>query len=576
MYVVKGVCMQPQSIRLVAVEPTPPESSGPADVSFEIENVGENDRHCVVAVAGLPAAWYALEPHDISLAPGTRAPLRLTVRPPRTALGRYPFTVSARPDDVKVAEALSFTLVVSTGGVARVYPGLVTMRAGTAPTAETTGAAVAARPKIPRFLFLAAPLLLLLLLLGVALSKQPPHATRTAAAPVLSPTAVTLVSSPLVTPVHRAGSDLGAPPSDAVPTSVAVGASGTPRPTMQSEARTVSADGTVAADGSPPTRPVPAATGMARATQATQQSSGAPPTQPVPTYIGQRQSTQADAGQPPSTPVGTARPQVTPVARPTSASVTPPIVSSTSTGARRTTSSKPMRIVAGAVRVHAPSQTHTNGNARRQVTAKQVQRGNTQQHATVHTPAQSRRGQPTRSSYRQAATGRSQARRAGVAPRQGQRRVIQHQTTAQHRQPQSSTRRQQRSAVRRGQQQTSARHTPVNKGSAARAGSALRVTWPAHATLRFDRPDVLRLATEPGASIAVTLQTIIRTHGVDGRELALPYHTTTYAVADRYGRVTIPLRYSYVPTHPTPATLTVVAHTAYGTVRRSTSITLLR
>jgi len=82
MYVVKGVCMQPQSIRLVAVEPTPPESSGPADVSFEIENVGENDRHCVVAVAGLPAAWYALEPHDISLAPGTRAPLRLTVRHP--------------------------------------------------------------------------------------------------------------------------------------------------------------------------------------------------------------------------------------------------------------------------------------------------------------------------------------------------------------------------------------------------------------------------------------------------------------------------------------------------------------
>jgi len=574
MYVVKGVCMQPQSIRLVAVEPTPPESSGPADVSFEIENVGENDRHCVVAVAGLPAAWYALEPHDISLAPGTRAPLRLTVRPPRTALGRYPFTVSARPDDVKVVEALSFTLVVSTGGVARVYPGLVTMRAGTAPTAGTTGAAVAARPKIPRFLFLAAPLLLLLLLLGVALSKQPPHATRTAAAPVLSPTAITLVSSPIVTPVHRAGSGLGASSSDAVPTSVAVGASGAPRPTMQGEARTANAAGTVTVSGPSPKWPVPAAAGMARATQATRQSSGAPPTQPVPADVGQRQSAQADAGQPPSTPVGTTRPEVTPVARPTSASMTPPIISSTSTSARQTTSSKPIHIVAGAVRVHAPSQTHTNGSARRQVTAGQVQRGNIQQHAPAHVPAQSRRSQPTRSNYRQAQTGRSQARRAVVArrypttPRQGQRRVIQHQPIVQRHQPQSS--------ARHGQQRSAARHAPVTKGAAARTGSALRVMWPAHAILYFDRPDILRLATEPGASITVTLQTIIRTHGVGGRELVLPYHTTTYATADRYGRVTIPLRYAYVPTHPTPATLTVVAHTAYGTVRRSTSITLLR
>jgi len=107
-------------------------------------------------------------------------------------------------------------------------------------------------------------------------------------------------------------------------------------------------------------------------------------------------------------------------------------------------------------------------------------------------------------------------------------------------------------------------------------GSALRVLWPAHAILSFDRPDVLRLATEPGASIVVTLQAIIRTRGVDGRELALPYHTTTYATADRFGRVRIPLRYSYVPIHPTPATLTVVARTLSGTVRRSRPITLRR
>jgi len=53
-------------------------------------------------------------------------------------------------------------------------------------------------------------------------------------------------------------------------------------------------------------------------------------------------------------------------------------------------------------------------------------------------------------------------------------------------------------------------------------------------------------------------------------------HTTTYARADRDGRVRLPLRYAYVPTHPMPATLTVVARTASGTVRRRTPITLLR
>jgi len=271
--------------------------------------------------------------------------------------------------------------------------------------------------------------------------------------------------------------------------------------------------------------------------------------------------------------------------RPTPASETHPIVSSTSPSARHTTSpsarhtaaSKPLHIVASVVRVRAPRQTHTtsNRNMRRQATTRQ---------------ATTRQGQRRQ---QQAAT---QRRQQQAAARQRQRRVAQQQAAlrrqqqaaaqrqqqvaAQRRQQQAAARqrqrRQQRSAVRRGQQQTSARHTPVNKGSAARAGSALRVTWPAHATLRFDRPDVLRLATEPGASIAVTLQTIIRTRGVGGRELTLPYHTTTYATADRYGRVSIPLRYAYVPAQPTPATLIVVAHTAYGVSRRSASITLTR
>ncbi|MDQ2830116.1 MAG: hypothetical protein M3Y74_13850, partial [Chloroflexota bacterium] len=446
--------MQPQSIRLVAVEPTPPESSGPADVSFEIENVGENDRHCVVAVAGLPAAWYALEPHDISLTPGTRTPLRLTVHPPQTALGRYPFTVSARPDDAKIVEALSFTLVVSTGGAARVYPGLVTMRAETAATGTTAmveGVTPATRPALPRLLIMAAPLLLVLLLLGVALSKQSPHATRTAAAPVLSSTAAPLVFPPIATPVHRAGSSLGTPTATDVGTAAFGGAIRTPRPTSPVTARTATVAGTVTASGPPPTRPVPAATGMARAAQATRQSSAASPTnQPVQADVGQRQSTQAGSRQPPSTPIGATRPQDTPlaVARATPTSVTHPIVSSTSggvhhtaaNGVHHTVANKPIHSVAGAVRVHPPRRTHTNSNTRqvaakpvhRQVAAKPVHKSNTRRRVAARVPATSRRRQSTQSS-RRAQTGRSQAHHAVVTPRTTtaarprQRRVIQHQ-----------------------------------------------------------------------------------------------------------------------------------------------------
>jgi len=611
--------MQQQSIRLVAsVVPGPAEPNGPAEVSFEIENTGESSRHCIVTVAGLPAPWYALNPHDISLAPGASSSPRLTIRPPGTALGRYPFTVSARTDDAKVVEALSFTLVMSAGGAMRVYPGLVMMQAGTAVTAETTGAVAAARPKIPRLLFLAAPLLLLLLLLGAALSKQSPHATRTAAAPVLSPTAVALVFSPMVTPVHRAGSGRATPTATDAGTGAFGDSSGTPPPTIRGEARTVTAAETVIASKPRSSPPLPVATGVARVAQATRQPSEATPAaHPVRADVGQRQSAQAAPRQPSSTPVGAARPQVTPVTvamtRPTPAAATRPIVSSTSTGggrlaatgARHTAASKPMHIVAGVVRVHAPRQTYNTrtGNTRRQVTTRQattrqaatrqvttrqvttrqvttrqVHRVATYQRVVAHAPAPSSRRQPTRSSYRRPQTGHPQAPRAIVAPRssrrytvtarQGQRRVVQHRSIVQ--------RHQQQSATRRGQQRSVARRALVTKVAAARTGSALRVTWPAHAILYFDHPDALRLATAPGASIAVTLQTIIRTRGVGGRELTLPYHVTTYATADRYGRVSIPLRYAYVPAQPTPATLTVVAHTAYGVSRRSAPITLTR
>ena len=102
------------------------------------------------------------------------------------------------------------------------------------------------------------------------------------------------------------------------------------------------------------------------------------------------------------------------------------------------------------------------------------------------------------------------------------------------------------------------------------------MAWPARATLHFDRPDALRLSAEPGAAIVVTLRAMIRVRGVGGRALAPPYHTPLSAVADRYGQVTIPLRFAYIPTRPTPGTLTVVARTAHGAVECSALITLVR
>jgi len=570
--------MYPPSIRLVtSVEPEPSEPNGPVEVSVEIENGGETSSHCVVAVVGLPAAWYALRPHDFSLAPGESAPLRLTIRSPGTAPGRYPFTVSARTDDATVVEALSFTLVMSAGGAMRVYPGLVMRQARAAVTAETTEAVVAARPQIPRLLFLAAPLLLLLLLLGAALSKQSPRATRTAMAPVLSPTA---------TPVYHAAAGRATPTATDAGTGAFGDSSGTPPPTIPGEAQTVTAAEMVIASKPRSSPPVPMATSVARATHATRQSAKVTPAaHPIQADGGRRQSAQAVSAsrQVLAASVG--------VVRPAPASATPPSIPSTATIARQTTAGTPLHSVAGVVHAHAPRQTHTNstgnGQARRQVATTQVHQGNTPRHMATRASASSRRRRPMRSSYRRSQTGHPQARRiiatrhssrrSAVAARQGQRRVLQHRSILQRHPQQSAARRHpQQSAARRRPQQSAVRRAPVTKVAAARTGSALHVTWPAHAILYFDRPDALRLVTAPGASIAVTLQAIIRTRGVGGRDLALPYHTTTYAVADRYGRVSIPLRYAYVPTHPTPATLTVVAHTAYGVSQRSAPITLRR
>ena len=241
--------------------------------------------------------------------------------------------------------------------------------------------------------------------------------------------------------------------------------------------------------------------------------------------------------------------------------------------------STPIHRVAGVVRVPPRRQPHRNrtdnGHARRQVTTTPVHQDNTQRRVTAHALAPSRRRQLTRSNDQPARRAVVVPRSPG-APRQKQRRVRHHSSLTHRHQQQAVAHRRQQQAVAHQRQQQAARRARITKVSETRAGSALRVMWPAHAILYFDRPAALRLLTAPGATVAVTLQAIIRTRGVGRRELALPYHTTTYARADRYGRVSIPLRDAYVPTHPTPATLTVVVRLAHDTVRRRTPVTLRR
>jgi len=261
--------MHPPSLHLVAsVESGSSEPNGPAVVSVAIENAGETSSHCVAAVAGLPAAWYALRPYDLALAPGGRALLRLTLRPPETALGRYPFTVSVRPDATTAGEALHFTLVMSAGGALRVYPGLVMRQADTAALAATTGAVAATRPILPRLLVVAAALLVLLLLLGVALNTPSPRSVSTAVDPLLSP---------MGTPVQRAGSGPGTPPATDVQTAPYGYVRGAARTPIAGETRTAIAAGTAAASGSPSTRPGPVATGVVHAAHAMRPSSAATP-----------------------------------------------------------------------------------------------------------------------------------------------------------------------------------------------------------------------------------------------------------------------------------------------------------
>jgi len=120
-------------------------------------------------------------------------------------------------------------------------------------------------------------------------------------------------------------------------------------------------------------------------------------------------------------------------------------------------------------------------------------------------------------------------------------------------------------------------HKPA-RHAAPRA--ALAVTWrPLGRFLRFDQRQMLRLHTRPGALVDVTLR-IVRaadshTHGLGPRGPRI-YRVTMRARADRHGDVSVPLRYSYVPTRPMPVTLTVAVHDGRGTTQRVAHMTLVR
>ncbi len=105
--------------------------------------------------------------------------------------------------------------------------------------------------------------------------------------------------------------------------------------------------------------------------------------------------------------------------------------------------------------------------------------------------------------------------------------------------------------------------------------AVLRVAWPPGATLRFSRPETLRLTTAPGALIVVTLRVTLGERGVGGRRIAQVYRYATSARADRFGRVSLPLRYAYVPTRPVSGNLVVVSYMRHVVARRGARIVLI-
>jgi len=568
--------MQPQFIRLVviAVAEQAADATSSAETALSVENADDDNHDCTLSVGGLPAAWYDLRPRAVSIEAGATAPLHLVVRPPRSALGRYPFTVSARTD--AAAATLGFTLVVSAGGIAHLYPGPTPLgaRAGTAVTERPN--ALVARPAAPspRLLVAVASLLLLLLLGGLIVAHRVVRAPVTASVPFIPPTATLHGRA-----ITRGGQGGGA-------TSVGAGAQGagdsvTTPPTISGEAGTVIAAETIAAGGPPvarwarptPSQAIPVAgaqpprpRSVATITSPARQSS--PTTQLIPGTDQQMDTPRA------------AEPQVTATAAANG------YIAARPPATRHAVPTTPIHVVVGMMRAQARTAPHARSVRLRHVTNRRAHQDHVGQRPATGSLAHPRRNRSLRPRGVQRA--RPQVRRRVVPTQhravkrgQGPRRMALPRSVHQRPQRRQATRllsRVSRTTRDRRVQPLSvrARHAPGNSITARGVRRELQVVWPPHAVLHFDHPDVLRLTTEPGAAISVTLRIMIRGRGVDGREVAQPYHTTAYAVADRNGQADIRLRDAYVPMHPTRGTLTVVAYTAHGILEHTTPIVLRR
>ena len=659
--------MHDSFIRLTAVDESAVVGAGGlALVSLAIENASGKPCRCAIRIGGLPAAWYDVEPGEVALEPSESAPSRLTIHAPQSALGRYPFNVTARSEGaVTGVAALGFTLVVGAGGALRVYPGPATMpQQAAAGAAAADAGAIATRSKgltagraAPRLLAFVVPLLLVLLLLGVAVAKRSSGtgtgtgATNGAVSMAHASKGKGATTAGLLGSIGGAGrasqTRAGMPAPTTTPETLPMigavyasetAAAGGTQPSSRQGRRGTSAPAqptitvTPAALSAPSRRPQSAATAaIGRAGAAAGSAggagaagaAGAAAAQPTVNAAGAQRAATGAVGTQPTAGGAGAQPAATPASpaatRQAVGSValatgrrasTPPAARPVPTGSSHNATATPVRLVAG-VRVVHPA--HPVAAVRVVHLAHPVARAGQRRAAPrraaraihlVSRPAGQRRAAPHGQKARPRQVRPAQARRV-TAPhtrqrgrivtivargqgRQRQRHVAPRPVARQRRPQQRPTHRvqQRRAALRRrqvhhpqqlhhaAQGRPGQAHAPSK--APARTQAALRVAWPARATLHFDRPGVLRLGTEPGAAVVVTLRAMIHVRGVGGREVVQPYHTTLFAVADRYGQVRVPLRFAYVPTRPTPGTLTVVARTARGAVTHSAPITLVR
>ncbi len=104
----------------------------------------------------------------------------------------------------------------------------------------------------------------------------------------------------------------------------------------------------------------------------------------------------------------------------------------------------------------------------------------------------------------------------------------------------------------------------------------LSVAWPG-GLLRFDRRQALRVHTLPGAyvDVALHIERIAAPHSLGSRGPRVVY-ISMHARADRHGDASVPLRYAYVPTRPTPVTVIVTVHDGSHLQQRSATMTLVR